>query len=604
MIQPEAFDAFYKDARARLLLQTYALTGDLPAARSAVRDSFIVTWHHWRKVSRLGDAEAWVRPHAWAQAQRRHTARIWHRDKSLDADARATFDALGTLSLTQRKALVLEQTSSLEAIERARELGLPVGEAARLTTAATEKFCAQREVTADAVPAMFAQLGTLVADTRLPRASILRRSGAARRRTHTLVGAAAAVAAVVVTGTVVSGSTLEGTPFVGKDDTTVAGTAGDPLAAFTAARLLEADEVGDVVGGDGWLEGETSDNSEGTGRVAPCQQERYADPQGVSTLVRTFDSGRRGVSAVQYAELSSTTQHSRRAWERILRWYGGCVTPRTQLIDTMAVTGVGDEAMMFRLRSWKGDGEIYLVGVARTGQIVTTTLTRNPADDGADVKAGVRLLGDAIDSLCSTTPNARCTEEPSAESVAPVRVGEVPGLLVEADLPPVTGVSKPWVGTVAREARSNTASTRCDRTEFTAGYISNAVTRTFLVPEAQLEASFGLTETVGTMSSRRASEFVADIRQKMSSCSDRDAATDVTSVATSSTKDRDVSIWRVTSEVNDQESVTYLMGIARVDGAIGQVGFVADRGVDMPPGAFASLLRRATDRLAHLPHRR
>ena len=35
MIAPDEFDAFYKDARDRLLLQTYALTGDLPASRSA-----------------------------------------------------------------------------------------------------------------------------------------------------------------------------------------------------------------------------------------------------------------------------------------------------------------------------------------------------------------------------------------------------------------------------------------------------------------------------------------------------------------------------------------------------------------------------------------
>ena len=52
-----------------LLVQTYALTGDLPASRSAVRDAFVAAWHHWRKVSRLEDPESWVRPHAWQHAQ-------------------------------------------------------------------------------------------------------------------------------------------------------------------------------------------------------------------------------------------------------------------------------------------------------------------------------------------------------------------------------------------------------------------------------------------------------------------------------------------------------------------------------------------------------
>ena len=54
----DEFDAFYKNARTALLQQTFALTGDLPASRSAVRDAFVAAWHHWRKVSRLEDREA------------------------------------------------------------------------------------------------------------------------------------------------------------------------------------------------------------------------------------------------------------------------------------------------------------------------------------------------------------------------------------------------------------------------------------------------------------------------------------------------------------------------------------------------------------------
>ena len=37
MRNPDEFDAFYRAAQHRLLLQTYALTGDLPASRGAVR---------------------------------------------------------------------------------------------------------------------------------------------------------------------------------------------------------------------------------------------------------------------------------------------------------------------------------------------------------------------------------------------------------------------------------------------------------------------------------------------------------------------------------------------------------------------------------------
>jgi DNA-directed RNA polymerase specialized sigma24 family protein len=97
MSDPELFDAFYAQTRDRLLVLAFALTGDLPASRGAVRDSFIAAWHHWGKVKRLPDPEAWVRPHVWSHAQRRHTARIWHRDRKLDPGLRATLDALAKL---------------------------------------------------------------------------------------------------------------------------------------------------------------------------------------------------------------------------------------------------------------------------------------------------------------------------------------------------------------------------------------------------------------------------------------------------------------------------------------------------------------------------
>ncbi len=93
MRSPEAFDAFYAETRDRLLLETYALTGDIPASRTAVRDAFSVAWHHWPKVVRLGAPEAWVRTHAHSRALHRHAARPWHRDKSVDDDVRATLDA-------------------------------------------------------------------------------------------------------------------------------------------------------------------------------------------------------------------------------------------------------------------------------------------------------------------------------------------------------------------------------------------------------------------------------------------------------------------------------------------------------------------------------
>ena len=126
MRQPDDFDAFYKDARERLLVQTYALTGDLGASRRAVREAFVVCWHHWRKLSRHERPEDHVRPHAWRLAQRKHTARVWHREKDITPDTRATLDALGRLTMQQRRVLVLTQLASVSMDQMAQEVGLPL----------------------------------------------------------------------------------------------------------------------------------------------------------------------------------------------------------------------------------------------------------------------------------------------------------------------------------------------------------------------------------------------------------------------------------------------------------------------------------------------
>ncbi len=60
-------------------------------------------------------------------------------------------------------------------------------------------------------------------------------------------------------------------------------------------------------------------------------------------------------------------------------------------------------------------------------------------------------------------------------------------------------------------------------------------------------------------------------------------------------------MWRLTTELDDRRSVTYLMGIVREGTAVGQVGFVPDRGVTMGTGDFVALVARAGERLPAMP---
>ena len=610
MRNPDEFDAFYKDARDRLLLQTYALTGDLPASRSAVRDAFVAAWHHWRKVSRLDDPEAWARPHAWAHAQRRHTARLWHREKGLDPEVLATLDALGKLSVNQRKTLLLTQLSSVSMADMAREVGLPQAQAERELQRATAQFAVHRDVATTSVRAMFEPLREHVAAAvRWPRSTIIRRAGTRRRRTHTAVGAVGAAVALVVTGALVT-DVAGVRPTLGRDDhaattaTEMDGTARRVATPETLpdSAMLTARQVAKGVAGPRWRVGETNDNTGGDGLVLPCQQERYADPRGTAALLRTFDAGKGkdAAAAFQVTEVSGSGKAADRTFDRTLDWYAGCGDARVQLLSTHRVARVGDEAMLLVLRAWKQPSTM-VVGVARSGQLTTTTLSRVPGERAPDLDRSAGLLATAVDGLCHLPDAGACAGRPRHAVAPAVPVGQVPGMLGEIDLPPVTGVVRRWVGTEPRRAVTNVAATSCDRADFSAAPMTNNMTRSFLVPGAKVPDEFGLTETVGSMPAARAHAFVERVRAKLDACPDKDLGTDVSLLAEQTTRTSDLSVWHVSTEISDKSTVDFLMGIARDGTSIAQVGFVPSGRVTMASGAFPALVRRALDRLVAMP---
>lgn len=613
MRDPEEFDAFYKDARMRLLLQTYALTGDLHAARVAVRDAFVVAWHHWRKANRHGDPESWIRPVAWAHAQRRHTARLWHREKGLSPEVRATLDALGKLSVDQRKILLLTVLASGTMADFAREVGLTRQDAERELQTATSQLAIHLELGTPVARGLFAPLADAVAEVRLPRASILRRSGAARRRTHTTVGVLAAVAALVVSGTVVS-DTGGVRPTLDRDLVQASGPGdGDggespappPPPALSEDALLTAAQVGDLVPGRRWSEGRTHDNTAGDGLVLPCQLARYADARSTVALVREFSSDRRRRepvrSTVQLTEASASERAAKRAYRTTLRWFAGCTDDRSQLLATREVSGVGDEAMLLTLRQWGDPATTVVAGIARTGQLVTTAVTTVGSDAKPQYQPVARLLGRAVTDLCGLPDAGACGGVPRLTDVAPVPVGVAPAMLATVDLPPVGDVDEPWAGTEPRQARTNFASTRCDGSEFRGKAWSTSLTRTFLIPGADLPAEFGLTETVGALRPKPARAFVQSVRDAMRTCPEDDLGTDVDQITDRSSRTEDLTVWRVATEVSDARTLEYRMAILRTGTSVAQIGFVPTRDVRMTDDAFVALAERALQRLQRLP---
>ena len=628
MRSPETFDAYYVETRTRLLHEAYALTGDAPAARAAVRDAFVVTWHHWRKVGHLDDRDAYVRPIAFRRARRRHTARIWHRDKSLDPEARTTLDALSKLTPRQRELLVLTGLSTLSLTEIGRMVGLPRSDAERELQTATSQFSLARDVPTTDVRRLLSDLAAPLEEIRWPRATVIRRSGAARRRTHTVIGAGVAAAALVVSGSLVAtGADAEPTS-LSEEKVSAGVTVHDPApTAATGEQLIDETtllspaQMARFGAGLDWSETATTDNLSGNGLLAPCQRERFSDPAGVTALARTWEGSttrtvrtkvgkgerqrtrkrretRVESTAVQLVEMSPDADEAAQSFRTASVWYAGCADPRTQLLDTRTVKRVGDEARAFRLRSWGKRPATITVGMARTGNLVVTTVVRSTGRPASD-KATLTGLAASVNALCGSDGAGACAGRARARSTAPLDIGAPPGMLSLVDLPPVTGVRGPWVGTEPEKSKTNFASTRCDNTTFLGKGVSRARTRTFLFPETP-NAQLGLTQTLGVMTVAKARDFVDVVRTRIRQCGQANLGTTVTQLASSSSRAGDLSVWALSIELNDRQSFPFMMAIARDRNVVSQLGFAPVPGKTMTRDDFVALSRRLLERLERL----
>jgi hypothetical protein len=363
----------------------------------------------------------------------------------------------------------------------------------------------------------------------------------------------------------------------------------------------------------------------------PCQLGRFADPKATDALVRTYGATARTakskattskgpskglssgttappvtISAIQTSEMAASTKAARRAYTITTGWFAGCAADRVQLLSTYRVAGVGNDATMLVLRSWAAPTTTMIAGVARTGRVTTTTFTSSTSVEAkppsqTQLVNRASLLAAAINTLCGAPATGTCASPPTVAEIAPIPVGPVPGMISTVDLPPVMGVTESWVGTEPRQAQPHISPTDCDNADFTRAPVTNAFTRTFLFPQADVPATFGLSETVGTLPRRRAVAFIEDVRRRLAGCEEKNPGTEVTRVANVSSDTEDLTVWNLSVEISDTQTVTYLMGVARSGTAIAQIDFTPSEQVHMGPGDFAALVARARDRLARMP---
>ena len=402
MVREESYDSFYRASRRQLLHQAFALTGDLPAAQSAVRDAYVGAWQHWRKVRRLADPLDWVRPRAWQLAQRRHTARIWHRNKGLSEEHTQVLDALSKLPVTQRRVLLLVDLAGLDLTHAARELGVTPDVATQNLHRATAQLTDALDTDETGIRDRIAALDTLLDSAALPRGPIVRRAGRKRRQGQALVGAVAAVAVALGAGAVAyQPSATDAVDLHLVKPRTPVDENALSASAPTAHNLLDRDQIRRLGLSQTWEVTHTGNNTSGDGINTVCQQSRFADPDGYAAIVRSFRAaGSPRRTAVQTVEVSKTERQAQAGFRTTVGWYAGCRVGRLQVLNAYRVDNIGDEADVLMVRIWKKPVTTMSVAVARTGRVTTSTVGTSVGTSPPPAQQITQSLADAVAMLC------------------------------------------------------------------------------------------------------------------------------------------------------------------------------------------------------------
>jgi RNA polymerase sigma-70 factor (sigma-E family) len=128
----------YHASYGRLVLQLFAICGDLTDAEDAVQEAFVKAVGQGRRFSDVGNPEAWLRTvamnhqrNSWRHGKvvRKFMGTLPRRENApeLSPDHVAVVQALAKLDPNQREAIVLHYLADLGVAQIAQELGVSEG---------------------------------------------------------------------------------------------------------------------------------------------------------------------------------------------------------------------------------------------------------------------------------------------------------------------------------------------------------------------------------------------------------------------------------------------------------------------------------------------
>jgi DNA-directed RNA polymerase specialized sigma24 family protein len=603
MTRVDEFNNFYSSTSATALKATYAVCGDRQVAFDATVDAYRRAWRDWTKI-RDHQPLGWVRNEAWKLTALSRSTHPLRRKKEDDADG-DLLDALGELSVDDRRLIVLLTLGKSDLEEASREVGIPAQQGIESVTSALENLEHALGDSLEQLEERMHALGSVTRRMQLPPADTVRHRAQVGRRRNTVLLVAAAFALVVGGGFVVTeGDALQMRADVPHREKI--GSEGPDLVLkaqqIGADDLLTRSQVKRLDPARAWKVVNTDDDTNSTTPYATCPTKRFGNSDPLRAFVRTYEVGGKGDERVAQAiEVSRSAGKAEKAYSRIVSWYSDCEHPRVQLVGSYVVQRPFGDFRILRLRSHRSPERTFTVGFSHSGTVTSTLVHEVDGATGPEITQFARTLNDSVAQVCKQS-GGRCTDDITVMATSPPRTSEAPAFLGIVDLPPVADIDKVWAGVKPYRAAVNPAATQCDAASFRAKAIRSTQSRIFVIPDTRnLPKEFGVAETVGRFGSEgEAKDFIKKIDAKMSRCPKANLSADVDQKAGIDSGDVTGTAWRVGLELNKKSRAYYRMALVRRGADVAQVTFTPAGRYDISQKEFAALATRAAQRLVYL----
>ncbi len=599
MTRVDEFNSFYASTFTQALQVTYAVSGDRHVAFESVVDAYRRAWRDWAKI-REGNPLGYVRNEAWKLTGLSRGTHPLRRRQEDDSDTQL-LEALGELSVTDRRLIVLMTLGNTDLEEASREVDLPAEEGIESVTNALAMLESRLEQTIDEIERRMNGLGDATASFQKPSSGTIRQAAKRGRQRNTVLLVAASIALVIGGGfAVTEGDALDSRASLPYREKIGAERSDVVLDAekIDSGNLLTVDQVNALAPERAWTVDATDTDLDNTTPYSTCPTKRFSDTDPIRVFVRTYSAKGLGKERVaQSIEVSRSTKITDESYRRLVRWYSDCQHPRVQLVASYTVKRSAGDFQILVLRSQSTPVRTFTIGFSHSGNVTSTLVHEVDGAKGPAIAAFARTLNDSVSRLCRDT-EGNCTDAITVARTEPPRTTEDPDFLGIVDLPPIAEIDRVWVAVEAfRTAKANPAATECDQADFSA--VKTAKSKVFVIPQAKgLPKEFGVAETIGRFpSEKRAKAFVKTLTLRIEDCAAKKVSAKVDQRASFKTANYSGKAWRISLEVDKGDSAIYRVAIIRRGRDVSQVTFTPSGKYDVSQKTFTALADRAGARL-------